>query len=411
MKHYRTLLLLITVTLVVLCAGCRAAGLTGRQAVTAPPVSENTVATVTDNGFPRRRPPPPDSAAGATLEERYTRLLREINAETVPDPGLLPPADFVAPPPPPPPDRITVPAKPALPPPDLAVATPAAPVTGEPVTPPPAGSVPLTIQPEAVLRIRVQEDPSLDGQYPVNEIGAVNLGYVGPIILFNRTAEQAAEKIREVLFSRDFRNATVTVEILRASYDRVAVGGHVNRPGSIRIGAGDTISLNDALLRVGGLKGTVRGMQVRIVRGGLTNVLAAVQEGDVYELQTEDGRPFVPAVRLSNNDKVTVFSSRQAPAAYGDKEILVLGEVHRQGPVRFAGDEPSTMMRLVFRMGGFPPYANRRAVRIIRRDEKGIEREMTVNVERIMATGDPDDDVPLEHGDRIIVPARRISLF
>jgi hypothetical protein len=34
-----------------------------------------------------------------------------------------------------------------------------------------------------------------------------------------------------------------------------------------------------------------------------------------------------------------------------------------------------------------------------------------VNVARIMDEGNPDDDVPLRNGDRIRVPARRISLF
>ncbi len=290
---------------------------------------------------------------------------------------------------------------------------PHAPATADPNIrkSPPASA--LTVQPEAVLRIRVKEDPTLDGQYAVNRIGAVNLGYIGPIILFNYTEQQAAEKIREVLITRAFRNATVEVEILRASYDRIGIGGLVNNAGLLRIGAGDVISLNDALLRAGGLSGPASGMQVRIVRGGLTNVLASAQEGEVYAMQGADGRPAVPRVWLRNNDKAIVFSTRPqgAAAEYGDKEVIVLGEVSRPGPIRFAHGEPATMMRLAFKIGGFPRYANTRQVRILRRDEQGIEREIKVNVERMLETGDPEKDVPLQDGDRIIVPARRISLF
>ncbi len=278
---------------------------------------------------------------------------------------------------------------------------------------PPASA--LTVQPEAVLRIRVKEDPTLDGQYAVNQIGAVNLGYIGPIILFNYTEQQAAEKISEVLVTRAFRNATVEVEILRASYDRIGIGGQVNNAGLLRIGAGDSISLNDALLRAGGLSAPAHGMQVRIVRGGLTNVLASSQEGELYAMQDANGRPAVPRVWLRNNDKAIVFSihARGAAAAaeYGDKEVIVLGEVSRPGPIRFAHGESATMMRLAFKIGGFPRYANTRQVRILRRDEQGIEHEIRVNVERMLETGDPEKDVPLQDGDRIIVPARRISLF
>ncbi len=276
----------------------------------------------------------------------------------------------------------------------------------------PTSSSAITIQPEAVLNISVEEDPALNGNYPVNEIGAINLGYIGPIILFNRTEAEAADKIRDVLIGRAFKHATVKVELLRASYDRVEVAGSVNRPGLIRIGSGDAISLNDALLRAGGLRGTARGMQVRILRGGMTDAMAMALEGEVYSMLSADGEPAVPEVWLSNNDKAVIFSSRtEAVAAYGDKEIMVLGEVNRKGIIRFSGAEPCTVMHLIFKMGGFPQYANRRALRILRIDASGVEREIIVNAERIMETGHPDDDVPLEHGDRIIVPARRLSLF
>lgn len=327
----------------------------------------------------------------SSLDQRYNQLLHEIGTAT-PAAGQPPPAS-----------------------PGLAEPTNATTpqLAGSPSRTAPDGTVAyLTIQPEAVLRIRVSEDGNLNGNYVVNEIGAISFAYIGPIILWNMTEEQAAARIQEVLQSRDFRNATVTVEMLRASYDRVAVDGQVVRPGMIRIGAGDLISLNDALLRVGGLSGAVRGMQVRVLRGGMTNVLASVQRGEVYAMQDLEGRPTIPEVWLGNNDQAIVFTSRaQATAVRGDKEILLLGEVNRRGPIRFSAGEPATMMRLVFKMGGFPQYANQRNVRIVRRDDQGGEYELSVNVQQIMETGDPDLDVPLEDGDRIIVPARRISLF
>jgi len=270
----------------------------------------------------------------------------------------------------------------------------------------------LTIQPDCIVQIRVEEDPGLNGSYPVNKIGAVNLGYIGPVILYNRTEEQSAAKIQEVLTSRHFRKATVKVKILRASYDKVQVGGAVLRPNLIHIGAGDSISLNDALLRAGGLKPSARGARVKIVRDGLLSAVAMALPGEEHALVNEAGVPVVPNVRLDNNDVAYVFSGvEEAPLRMGDKHILVLGEVKRRGIYRFAATEPCTMMHLIFKMGGLPAYADDRAVRIIRRDEEGLEHETPVSVRAILKRGDPEDDFPLEDGDRILVPSRVIRLF
>jgi protein involved in polysaccharide export with SLBB domain len=270
----------------------------------------------------------------------------------------------------------------------------------------------ITIQPDCLLQIKVAEDEGLNGSYPVNEIGAVEVGYVGPIILYNMTEKDAEDKIGEVLESRYFRKATVDVRILRASYDKVRISGAVNAPGLVRIGAGDSISLNNALLRSGGLRASARGVKVRIVRGGLTNAVVSAEDGEEYSLITTDGRPTVPPVNLFNNDVAYVFSSEAVAAAVlGEKEIMVLGEVKKRGMYRFSGNEACTMMHLLFKMGDLPPYANKKAIKILRRDEYGEEREILVNAEKILEDGDPEDDVELENGDRVIVPARRIHLF
>ncbi len=272
----------------------------------------------------------------------------------------------------------------------------------------------VTIQPDSVLQVSVREDSGLDGSYHVNEISAIQLGYVGPVFLHNMTEAQASAKIKEVLETRFFNRATVTVRILRASYDKVAIQGRVSTPGVIKIGSGDRISLNDALLRVGNVTASIKAARIRIVRGGLLRAVSASEPGEIYSLTDDDGKPTVPEVHLWNNDIAFVFArvgTRDAPMERADKDILVLGEVKRQGFYRFADGAPATMMHLIFRMGGFPAYANTRAIRIIRRDEDGNEHEFTTDASTVLADGNPDKDIPLEHGDRVIVPARRISLF
>lgn len=275
------------------------------------------------------------------------------------------------------------------------------------------GLVQLTIQPDCLVQVSVAEDPSLNATYPVNDIGAVELGYVGPVILYNKTESEASEKIADVLTSMDFRVATVKVRIVRASYGKVQVGGAVGKPGLVKVGAGDKISLNDALLRVGGLLPSAWGGKVRIFRDGLRSAVPKARGGEEYSLITEDGRHKIPDVDLGNNDVAHVVPAdimEEDGAPIGDKTLLVLGEVSRPGLVRFSASEPCTLMHLMFRLS-LPPFADARKIRVIRKTESGAAQEIIMNGEEVMEEGDPKKDRPLEHGDRIIVPARRWSLL
>ncbi|MBL7077485.1 MAG: polysaccharide biosynthesis/export family protein [Kiritimatiellae bacterium] len=304
-------------------------------------------------------------------------------------------------------DVTTVPGAPASPAPAVSSPAPAP-------APTPPGEI--TIQPDCLVQISVAEDPALNGSYPVNEIGAVKLGYVGPVILYNKSESQAAEKIRDILTSRHFRNATVQVRIIRASYDKVRVGGEVMSPGLIKIGAGDAISLNDALLRVGGLKPTAKGAKIKIVRNGLLKATALAEEGEVYPFADAAGTPAVPDVSLFNNDVAYVFipmgDSDVPVAGGGHRSIVVLGEVQQPGVYAFKASEACTMMHLMFRVAGqMTPYANKKSVLVIRKNLKGWDEQIKVNVARLMEDGDPASDIPLMDGDRVVIPKRRVTLF
>jgi len=291
---------------------------------------------------------------------------------------------------------------------DAAAAAAGAAVTLKPVEP--------TIQPDAVLWVSVNEDPSLNGRYVVNNSSAIDFGYVGLVFLQDMTADQAQQAIRNVLLGRYLNNATVTVKIAKASYDVVGVLGNVERPGDIKIGPGAGISLMEALRRANGLKSNRESNRVKIIRGGLRNPFGPASDGEVLSLIGDDGQMRVPEVFLRNNDMVYVFAAEAPMAdgtirATGGKKILLLGEVPRRGVLEFAENEPCTLMHLLFKIGGLPRFAKGDEIQVVRRQKDGTETTFVIDGETLMTSGDPRDDMVLESGDRVIVPARKFAFF
>jgi protein involved in polysaccharide export with SLBB domain len=289
-----------------------------------------------------------------------------------------------------------------------------------PKQPAPQPAIP-TIQPDSVLWISVSEDPSLNGKYMVNDASAIDFGYVGLVFLPDMSIEQAEAEVKRVLEGRYLKNATVSVKLAKASYDRVGVQGSVEMPGDIKIGPGATISLSDALRRAGGIRGNRENCRVKIVRGGLKTPFGPAAEGEVSSLVTQDGQLKVPDVFLRNDDLIYLFTpasdtaqgvpGNAGSAGAGGKRVVLLGEVPRRGVIEFAENEPCTLMYLLFKIGGLPRFAKADQITVVRRNKDGTEKSFLVDGDKLMNNGKPEDDVVLETGDRIVVPARKISFF
>jgi protein involved in polysaccharide export with SLBB domain len=274
-----------------------------------------------------------------------------------------------------------------------------------------------TIQPDSVLWVSVTEDPSLNGRYVVNNSSAIDFGYVGLVFMQDMTVQQAEAVIKNVLEGRYLSHATVSVKIAKASYDSVGVMGNVEVPGEVKIGPGATITLNDALRRAGGLRGNRDSNRVKIIRGGLRSPFGPAAEGEVLSLVSAKGELQIPSAFLRNNDLAYVFAS-ESPQMGGSikatgtgKRVILLGEVPRRGIIEFAENEPCTLMYLLFKIGGLPRFARADRIQIVRRGKDGREKTFTVNGESLMKEGDPQNDIVLESGDRVIVPARKIAFF
>jgi protein involved in polysaccharide export with SLBB domain len=96
--------------------------------------------------------------------------------------------------------------------------------------------------------------------------------------------------------------------------------------------------------------------------------------------------------------------------------VYLVGAVKTPGPVDLPGDEVLTLSKAVLRAGGFADYADRRRVKVTRREAeekrgrkgKDSKRIFTVDVGEIFDKGKIESDLVLEAGDLIFVPDRLI---
>lgn len=87
-------------------------------------------------------------------------------------------------------------------------------------------------------------------------------------------------------------------------------------------------------------------------------------------------------------------------------KIYVYGSVKAQGPQEIPADETYTASKAVIRAGGFGDFANKRKVKVTRRNGK----DFTVDLKRIIEEGHTEEDVVLQPDDQIYVPQRLINM-
>jgi protein involved in polysaccharide export with SLBB domain len=86
-------------------------------------------------------------------------------------------------------------------------------------------------------------------------------------------------------------------------------------------------------------------------------------------------------------------------------KVYVYGNVKGQGPQEIPADETYTVSKAIIRAGGFGDFANKRKVRLTRKDGKNF----IVDLKRVIEEGHTEEDVVLEPDDQIQVPQRAIN--
>ncbi|MFL6514670.1 MAG: polysaccharide biosynthesis/export family protein [Chthoniobacterales bacterium] len=86
--------------------------------------------------------------------------------------------------------------------------------------------------------------------------------------------------------------------------------------------------------------------------------------------------------------------------------IYVYGSVRGQGPQEIPADETYTVSKAVIRAGGFGDFANKRKVKVTRKNGQ----DFTVDLKRVIEEGHTEEDMALQPDDQIYVPQRLINM-
>jgi protein involved in polysaccharide export with SLBB domain len=87
-------------------------------------------------------------------------------------------------------------------------------------------------------------------------------------------------------------------------------------------------------------------------------------------------------------------------------KVYVYGSVKGQGPQEIPPDESYTVSKAIIRAGGFGDFANKRKVKLTRKDGK----DLVIDLKRVIEEGRTDEDVVLQPDDQIYVPQRLINM-
>jgi protein involved in polysaccharide export with SLBB domain len=86
-------------------------------------------------------------------------------------------------------------------------------------------------------------------------------------------------------------------------------------------------------------------------------------------------------------------------------KVYVYGAVKGQGPQEIPTDETYTVSKAVIRAGGFGDFADKRKVKVTRKDGQ----DLVVDLKRVIEQGHTEDDVVLHPDDQIYVPQRLVN--
>ncbi|HEU0016231.1 MAG TPA: polysaccharide biosynthesis/export family protein [Longimicrobium sp.] len=130
---------------------------------------------------------------------------------------------------------------------------------GAAAQPPPGGTEPL--RPGDVIRLRIWQEPTLTGEFPVDESGMATLPKLGAMQVADVSPDVLQARLVEA-YAQYLQHRSIQVTLLR----RVQILGAVRNPGLYPVDP--TMTVSDALALAGGTTPQGRPDRVQLIRGG-----------------------------------------------------------------------------------------------------------------------------------------------
>jgi polysaccharide biosynthesis/export protein len=205
---------------------------------------------------------------------------------------------------------------------------------------------------------------------------------------------------------------------LRAESSGGAAGGRLNLPTlteALRLAGGSTASADASrivvqrLTRNGGTQRIAVNL-LRLLNAGDTTQDLSLQNGDTIIIPTD------PVIGSAGSRQLAASSF--GPQVLNPIKIAVVGQVNRPGTYIVKGESNAsgsatiqnvnfsvpTVTQAIQSAGGIKPTADVRKIKLLRFNRDGRGQAKTVNLWALLTQGDSSQDLPLQEGDRIIIP-------
>jgi polysaccharide biosynthesis/export protein len=225
---------------------------------------------------------------------------------------------------------------------------------------------------------------------------------------------------------------------------KIAIIGEVSKPGTYSLraegagatgttgGSGGRLSvptLTEAIRLAGGSTASADASRIvvkRLTRNGPPqripiNLLRLLRDGDTsQDLPLQNGDTiFLPTdTVIGSAGSRQLASSSFGPQVLNPIKIAVVGQVNRPGTYNVRGESNAsgsatiqnanfsipTVTQAIQAAGGIKPTADVRRIQLLRVNRDGRGQAKTINLWALLTQGDSSQDLPLQEGDRLIIP-------
>lgn len=245
------------------------------------------------------------------------------------------------------------------------------------------------IGPKDLLIVNVFEVPELkDLKRRVTEDGTVNLPLLGKVKVSGLTQFELERKLVGLLEKSYLKNAQVTIFIEQYASKQVSIMGAIKNPGSYDLVGRQT--LLDIISKAGGLSDNAsrKAIVIRSYKGNRSTHL----DIDLHDLMIKGMAKY--NIPLQAGDVINIPQETFL-------DIYVMGRVKNPGHLKLKDDGEITLLKAIAQAGGFDDRARKGSV-VVKRRVDGKEKQMKVNVKKILSGKKPD--FILKHNDIVYVP-------